>query len=120
MTLLAQVQIWRKGIEELTHVSAAADVPQPEIGWITFEGKDDEVVVAGFAADGSTYTVRGKLKELTTKPKIEKPQKELQPIPVLKESPPSPSGSFTPSPSPSPAPPPFAPQQPAAQVDPNG
>jgi hypothetical protein len=64
MTLFAQVQVYRKGIKDLSHLGAA----EPEIAWVTHEAKDGTVVVAGFAADGSTFSASGTLKDLTTKP----------------------------------------------------
>lgn len=82
-------------------MTAAAD-PIPEIGWITFETKEGYGTIAGFAADGSPYSVSGKLSELTTKPRAQTPP-TLQPL--------SSSSEATLSPSAIPAPPPEAVQQ---------
>lgn len=103
MTLLATVTVWRKGIEELTHMTNAAD-PVPEIGWITFETKEGYGTIAGFAADGSPYSVSGKLSELTTKPRAQTPP-TLQPL--------GSSGEAMLIPSAIPAPTPGAAQQPS-------
>jgi len=71
MTLFAQVKVFRKGVRELTHLvppAAAGKEPLGEMAWVVAEGKNDQVVVAGFAADGAPFTASGKLAELTTKP----------------------------------------------------
>lgn len=81
MTLFATVKVYRKGIEESSHLYKS----EAEMGWVVNEGENGQVVVAGFAADGSVFTATGKLDELTAKPVAAIPKPigaNVQPIPL--------------------------------------
>jgi hypothetical protein len=80
MTLFTQVQVYRPNPLDISHLNTVRDPagvivpnaePRPEMGWVTYEGPEDEVVVAGFDAGGSPFVTRGKLKDLTTKPRVQ-------------------------------------------------
>lgn len=88
MTLFAQVQVYRK-LAEFSHVTGADKEPRPEIGWVVSEDKEGNGVIAGFAADGSPFHASGKLSDLLSKTKVDKP---LEDIPVQE-----PSGSMPPA-----------------------
>lgn len=106
MTLFAQVRVFRPAADQISHLHDAKD-PQPELGWVVFEGEENEVVISGFAADGSTFSVRGDLQTLTELHKPEAPGEssegavssstQSQPVPTLQTLQPIPGAAISPA-----------------------
>ena len=103
MNIGTMVFVYRKKDETASHLVKAVNGVQPEVGFVTYLNFDGSVNVAGFAADGSLFTLTG-LKTAGSLNPPTLPYYSLTPPTAAKPVVTTGSGTAAPSPSPSPSP----------------